>query len=227
MTRLWPAGLLLLAGCAGGDGLALRQLFEDRQETALVPEGPSGPVLRVAARQPGPPAAPDIAVRVAMLGDRVAQANPALGLRPRCCTQSSSIERISHQGTDFIYITDALVKRCATEGQLAAVLAHEIGRMVVEREAIAPPETRQPEVREPQEVPVGTDAGGPFGPADGTRLVELAKYEQQRRRPGVTPPLPSAAVIARDLLQRAGYDPDELSDVTALLHAAEGQRLNR
>jgi predicted Zn-dependent protease len=224
MARSWPAGLLLLGGCcAGVEAPSWRQIFDDGapQGTALVPDGPAGPVRRVAARPPGPPAAPETARRVAAVGERLAAADEGLGLRPRFGTIAAPTEEVFHRGVGEVFVTEGLVKRCGTEGRLAAVLAHELGRMAAEREALVPPEARQPQTREPQEVRVGTDAGGPFGPADGTRLAELAQYERERHRPDVPPPAPSPAAIARSLLRRAGYDPAELSDVAPLLRAAE------
>jgi hypothetical protein len=128
---------------------------------------------------------------------------------------------VFHRGTDALFITDGLSKKCTTEGQLAAVLAYELGRMVAEREALATPDTRQPERPPPMESRVGGDAGGPFGPPDGTRLAELARHEKEHpRRKAAPPPPPDPLVLARGYLERAGYTAKDLEEVAPLLREA-------
>ena len=48
------------------------------------------------------------------------------------------------RGADVV-ITEGLVRQCTSDGQLAAVLCTELGRLVSEREALAPPSVRKPE----------------------------------------------------------------------------------
>jgi hypothetical protein len=64
------------------------------------------------------------------------------------------------------------------------------------------------------------DAGGVFGPPDGTRLAELAKFEKERPKPGAAPPPPDPMVLARIYLKKAGFDPRELDVVAPLLQEA-------
>src|SRR5262249_38297307 len=126
-----------------------------------------------------------------------------------------------HQGTSEIDITEGLAKRCATDGQLTALLAHELGKMVVERETLAGPQARTPERPLPMDVPVGSDNMGSFGAPDQTRLAELGKYEREQHRPGNRPPpLPDVKVLSRGYLTKAGYPESDLEAVQQLLQAA-------
>jgi hypothetical protein len=71
------------------------------------------------------------------------------------------------------------------------------------------------------DVPVGNDSGGTFGPPDGTHLVELAKFEHDRPPRDVTIPPPSPDLLARRILQKAGYTLDDLDAARPLLSESE------
>ena len=126
------------------------------------------------------PAAKETALRVDGVGQQIVKANPQMALRPMFLTIASPQPEVFHRGTTEIYVTEGLANKCVTEGQLAAVLSSELAKMVVDREVLALPETRQPERSPPPEVPVGNDNSTLFGAADGTRRVELAKFERDR-----------------------------------------------
>src|SRR5262249_41192027 len=121
-----------------------------------------------------------------------------------------------------LVISEGLVKLCRTDVQLAAVLAHELGKMVSEREALVSPAARTHDLPPPPEVRVGNAAGATFGSPDGPRYAELAKMDKYRQRGNVPPPPPpSPEVLARSYLKRAGFQAGDLSDAVLLLRQAE------
>jgi hypothetical protein len=170
------------------------------------------------------PASEETGKRVGLIGEKLLAANRQTAIHPVFQTIGSADVEVFHQGATNLYVTEGLVRQCKTDGQLAAVLALELGKMVSEREALARPAARMADRWSPMEVRVGNDVGGTFGAADGTHLAELAKAERQRGAAANAPPPPppSPEVLARCYLCKAGYSSDDLSDVTPLLRKAEG-----
>jgi hypothetical protein len=171
--------------------------------------------------------------RVGEIGRQVLEANPQIGLRPVFSTigaeqtevfhrgPSSTVEASAPQGSQ-VFVSEGLIKQCRTDGQLAAVLAYEMGRLVAERESLASPSARRPDPVPPPAVPVGNDSGGAFGSPDGTRMMELAKIDHLRHHPGSPPPPPpDPLVLARGYLKRAGYPSTDLDDVMPLIEKAD------
>jgi hypothetical protein len=215
MMRCVAAFLLLvtvLAGCFSGDS-----------RHTLV-SNPFGGGAKVASAQvPHDPATEATAVRVASLGQKIVQANPQLGLHPLFTTVGAPQAEIFHRDTGEIIISEGLVRQCKNDGQLAAVLCLELGKLASEREALAHPAARMPERRPPPNVPIGNDSGGTFGPPDGTRFVELAKIDKEVHAPNLPNlPAPPPDVLARSLLEKAGFETSNLEEVSSLLRAAEG-----
>jgi hypothetical protein len=217
---MWLAGAslaLVLCGC-----------FPEERKSLLVPT-PLGntPQLPSTAPVAHAPATEAVARRVLVVSRKVLEANRGIGMNPAFITAGTPQPEIFHQpgkGTQSgqIVISEGLVQRCKTDGQLAAILCQELGKMVAEREALVPGSTRMPGEPMPIYVPVGNDAGGVFGSPDGTRMMELAKYEQSRRTPDNNPPPPpTPEVLARTYLTQAGYSAAELTDVLPLLRQAE------
>src|SRR5262249_47319887 len=148
-------------------------------------------------------------------------ANKEIGLQPQFRTIGAPQLEIFHCGTSVIFITDGLVKQCATDGQLAAVLARELAKMVAEREALAAPETRRPERLPPMEVRIGNDNGGGFGPtSDQTHLAELGKYEKERKNSARPLTAPDPDALARAYLTKAGFAPADLEATLPVLQNA-------
>jgi hypothetical protein len=218
MTRrvspLWLLPLLSAAGC-----------FADSPQK-LVSANPFGTTTPKGAptRTMYAPAIEATAKRVGLLGEKILAANRQTNVHPLFQTVGSSQPEVFHRDASAIYVTEGLVRECKSDGQLAAVLALELGRMVSEREALARPASRMPDRWVPMEVRVGNDIGGAFGAPDGTHLAELAKADRQRGGAANVPPPPppSPEVLARCYLCKAGYSADDLSDVTPLLRKAEG-----
>ncbi len=199
----WGGTFFLLAGgCLPGP-----------ESNTLVPTSPfvnhaCKPVeVRHDVAAPGSKEASD---RVWAVGGRVIAGNPQIGFRPRFSTVGSPKEEIYHHGTREVVITEGLVRRCETDGRLAAVICLELGKMIVERETCVDPVGRVRAERGPVEMPVGNDSGGLFGSPDGTRRMELTKYVEQARHKADSPP-PAPENLARGYLSRAGFDPTELN----------------
>lgn len=213
MMPLW----LPLLGC----------LSEEEQSTLVSPNPFVGemPVAGPArARTSFTEPSIETAARVDSLGRKILAANPQIGLRPLFRVIGAPQPEVFHQGQGSLVVTDGLVKQCQTEGELAAVLCHELGKMVSEREALAGPGALTPGKLPPIQVPVGVDSRGSFGSPDGTQLAELAKYSRTPRgtpRAGSSPLPPDPRKLAGCYLTKAGFTANDLEAATPLLQAAE------
>ncbi len=208
--------LLLLAGC-----LPLQTLDPSLgpQETPLVPARPfGGPAQQTAAKPSFTPASGEMALRVDLVGRKVLAANPSVGVRPLFATLGAPHPEIFHQGTQVIHVTEGLVKRCKNDGELAALICLELGKMVSEREALASRRGRLPAGPPPISVPVGN--ASEFHPTDQVAAAELARYENERKQAARRRP-PDPQALAADYLQKAGYDRATLDAVAPLLEAAD------
>jgi hypothetical protein len=211
--------LLAAAGCLPGDG-----------GTLLVPANPfatdpAPPPNQVASASP---ATNEAATRVGLVGQKLVAANPQLKLRPLFRTVAVSQVEVFHRGTLEVLITEALVKQC-TEGQLAAVLAVELGKMASEREAQAVVQDTLPAHEPLPPLALGSDGAGGRGAADRTDLAELAPYDRQRRAAaGPPPPPPDPQALAHGILVKAGYSAADLQAAEPLLKlAAQNMTLER
>jgi hypothetical protein len=190
--------------------------------TTLVPSNPFGSLPPPQTAHPAlAPASLQAAARVDGLGRKILAANPQTGVEPLFRTIGAPQPEIFHQGTVEVDITEGLVNQCPSDGQLAAVLALELGKMISEREAFAGPQTRAPEREPPMEVRIGSDNGGAYGPADQLHRAELAKYDKERRQraAGAAAP-PDPQVLARAYLLKAGYTAADLDAAAPLFRSA-------
>jgi hypothetical protein len=229
--RLWMLGSVLLgaAGCLKDEQPKLVSAWPTTGQAEAIQPAAPGTSMKV------PPATQQIGARVVCVGDKILKANPQLAMRPAFCTIGTAQPEIFHQasGAAFknptVFISEGLVKQCATEGQLAAVLSLEVGKLVSEREAQVPGSLRFADRGPPPELRVGNDYSPTFGSSDGTRYVELAKLERSRQRPEEPPPPPpKPEVLARIYLTQAGYARTDLDDVMPmLLRAGETPGLER
>lgn len=204
--------LALAAGCtsAGSNATVAANPF------SMPPSPPPGQVRQASFN----PASIEAAARVDLLGRKLVAANPQAGLQPLFRTIGAPQPEIFHHGTAEVDITEGLVKLCQSDGQLAAILCQELGKMVSEREALAGPRAHQPQRQPPMDLRIGNDASG-VGPADQTNIAELAKFEHGRAPSGSNPPrLPDPAVLARSYLTHAQFPEAELDGAAPILAAA-------
>src|ERR1700719_2358292 len=133
-------------------------LSED-SHLSLVPQNPFG---RTPAQTPAgaslAPASLETAARVDRIGVQVCRANEKiLGFKPTWSTIGVPQLEIFHRDISHVFITEGLAKQCVTDGQLAAVLCLELGKIRSEMEIKA---GLQVPLRAP---PMEVSAGGEFG----------------------------------------------------------------
>jgi predicted Zn-dependent protease len=230
-TAAGVLGVLLMLGCEPWqeflDPDAQRPAVRPVDQNPFATPGPA-PAPHAAETSYTPTsAAAGLALRVDRIGRQLLVANSQIGLQPSFITLGAAHVEIFHQDTRAVYVTEGLVQACTTEGQLAAVLALELAKMVVEREALSPTRSHPVEQEPPIEVPIG-NAGQTGGLAvDQARLVELARYEK-RRQAARTTTLPEPQTLAGLYLEKAGYARQELEAIQPLLRrAAENYVLER
>lgn len=221
MRRGWKfshAGLLFCAGCAAAplnpDGPATQQVADSpftQPRTQIVQTSASyRPASQETANQVK-------FVRDKLIGQTAQTAQTSV--QPNVIAIAAADPEIFHVGLSSIYITEGMVKQCQTEGQLAAVLANELGRMVSQREAAVSDQIRNPERLTPIQLPIG--GNGNSREADPINYIEMARYERKypKQQPKLSPPNPQ--LIARGILDRAGYQRTELDAAMPILQNAE------
>jgi hypothetical protein len=165
------------------------------------------------------PASAEVTARVDKIGRQLVDANQQYALRPIFMTAHRPDPEISHQGTTLVMVTDTLASMCTTDGQLAAVMGLELGKMIAERQAQQAAARRQRD--RPQSMNVAIGGGLPGGGSpDHTELAEMVKMhgDNPTSQP-VDPANPES--IARAVLVRAGYADTEVDGVRDMLKAAE------
>jgi hypothetical protein len=209
--------------------LGMAGCFSDPKTTLIQPGLYGRPVTTQTAQVPQATATKEVALRVANLGQKIVADNPQIGLRPvfSCigAAQPTVFHRLNKDQCE-IFISEGLVKQCQTDGQLAAVLCQELGKVGSERTALASAALRLPERDPPPNLHIGSEIGGSFGPSDGTNRAELARLDEMRKQRSLPPPPPPAPeVLARAYLTRAGFAAEDLQAVAPLLRAAEGNTI--
>jgi hypothetical protein len=201
--------MILVTGCIGPEA----------QTTVVAPSPfPNGQVQATLARASFAPPSTAVAARVDTIGRNILAANSEAGIRPLFRTIGVTQLEIFHRGTSEVDITEGLVKQCGSDGQLAALLCQELGKMVAEREASADAKVKAPQAEPPMDVRIGHDGDSAYGAADQTRLAELAKFEQTRRRQAASAASPLDPVyLGRLYLTRAGFNDTDYTAVVPLL----------
>lgn len=141
------------------------------------------------------------AQRVEELGRRIIAQNAFTGLDPLFHTVGDPQPQLYHTGTARLWVSDGLVNRCKSDGELAAVLCSELAAMMAEKRAAAA---------------LGRDADGIPDVRDAaTAGTEVGASGRRTPSPRAAPT--DATAQARDLLRGAGFDPAELDRVQPLL----------
>lgn len=157
--------------------------------------------------------------RVYTVGQKILAVNPELPQRLIFRAAGTPNPELFHQGTSSVVITQKLIEMCQDDSELAALLCVELGKMIAEREALTPPESRQPSPKPPIEAVTFRGDGGLANP-DPLRLRELAHYEAEQRKQVGQNYLPDPLDLARRYLHRAGYRPELIDKVRPLLRVA-------
>jgi hypothetical protein len=220
MVRSLSLMLLVSAALAGGC-LPADFLMPD-DGAAVVPTSPFGtppPVTTTSLSNRPPATNPEFAIKVDEIGRKLVAANPSLGMKPLFSTIGTPQAEIFHRDTGAVFITEGLVRHCKTEGQLAAVLSVELGRMVAEREALVSPATRNPERPPPMVLTMGN--AGQYTGLESVQMAEMAKFDGDRHRPSKKYVPPDPQVLAAGYLEAAGFDRRELDAALPALQEAE------
>lgn len=203
---------LLFAGC-------LPLQTQPDEVTQQVPTSPfAEPRKAMPTRVNYAPASRETSYRVLLIKDQLLAKNERIGLKPYAIAIGSPDPELFHVGNN-LYITEGLVQQCATDNQLAAVLAFELGRMVADREAMVADEIRQPERPRPIALPIG--GNGYASEANPLGNVELARYEKENPKHAPKLARPNPQLVARAILENAGYQRTDLDAALPLLANAE------
>ena len=191
MRNRWSVLLLLLTGC-----LPTQLLPEDpvTQQVASTPF--SEPRRGTPTRVSYAPASQETSHRVLLIKNHLVGANPTVALKPYIIAIGAADPEIFHTDMNHIYITEGLVRQCRTDGQLAAVVAYELGRMVAEREAAISDDVRMPERLLPMPPPIA--GNGNARATDQTFMMEIARHEKQYPKQARKLTRPNPDLIARD-----------------------------
>jgi hypothetical protein len=206
-ASLWAAPLVLTAvGC-----------FTDGVGTLLVSPDTFASNAKLPAGMKGAPATEEAARRALSVSQKILAANTQLGLQPLIFTIGGPEPEIFHTEAGQIFLTEGLVRQCTTDGQLAAVLCQELAKITTEHDELAraakTPDHGLPDADHP-----GNDYRAGFGSADGLRLTELAKEDQEKRRQAAGAANPT--VLARQYLRKAGYADADFDAAGPLLRTA-------
>lgn len=203
MSRRWIIALLPLAivGCLSEE----TDRFGRAKQTAIPPleKLPKGSL--------------EAASRVDDVGQQLRRANADIPAELLFLTIGSPQVTTFHRGTTEVYVSDGVVQRCASDGELAAVLANELAKLTIEAQSQG--RVKRPPERERPFTPQIHRDGDP----DMTQLAEQANYEKQnpRRRPVDAPPELAPNKLAREFLTKAGFSADDLAKAAPLIRQAE------
>jgi hypothetical protein len=219
-TSLLLLGLMLaVAGC-----------LSDDKKLTTVGANPFGkaPRTQVASFKQAPKATQEVSLRVDRVGKKLVAANSSINQKIAFLTLGVPHEEVFHQSqkdVGTIFITEGLAKQCKTDGELAAVLSQELGKLVSEQLAQARPARKPVPNYLLANTHVGNDMGGTIGSADRTDEMIAGHFEkewqQSRQTFPAAPPPPEK--LARTYLTSAGFDAKDLETVTPLLRKAEKQ----
>jgi hypothetical protein len=210
--------------------LAAAGCLSDEKKLTTVSPNAFGKISRaqVASFKQAPPATQEIALRVDRVGKQIVAANPTIKQKVVFMTLGVPHEEIFHQtqkDVSTIFITEQMVKQCKSDGELAAVLSEELGKLVSEQMVQSRPARNPIPASFILNSPVGNDIGGTLGSADRTNDMIAARFEkewqQSRSILPSTPPPPET--LARTYLSSAGFDAKILDTVKPLLRKADKQ----
>ncbi len=232
---------LFLTGCPPWSEFTLEQGTPGSVQNkgmSLVPVNPFGdvtsgpshlplsPVAGERGRCEGPPpakvsytpAGDEFSNQVLAVSAKLFKANPDIAIRPAFITVALPHPEISHQGASQVVISDGLVRQCASDGELAAVLSLELGKMLSEWESADGRWTHMPEKLPPIEVRIGNQTSDLYGGAGMMRQAEMAKYGKEQPARGAAATDPQA--LARAWLMKAGYAARDVDAAMSLLRSA-------
>ena len=199
-----PTALLLLTGLCCFTGCMPSELAPGLATVSSNQLGTPPPIS--AARTSFSPGDGKLTGNVNFVGRELLAFNSNSGLEANLAfvTYPAAAVEIFHLDRTHIYVTEGLVKKCNQE-QLAAVLANELGKIVAERQAVAP----YLDSRDLQPQPSDNSTAG---------WAELVRYDGQQRNRKLR--MPDPRLLAQTFLEKAGYSKGSLELVQPLLQEA-------
>ncbi len=205
--RIATFALLILCGCQDSKWF--------RTAGRLV----NTPVTVPKTREPSVAAA----ARVDQMGRQILSANLFCGVDTSFQLIGNDEPLLFHRGQESVFISDSLVNRCASDEQLAAVLCHELAKMVAEKRNAARMGYAEPLMNVTQTN--NGEMGGITG--DQFRLAELAAIEKRTPKSVVDRVLSETTdpkKIAVELLKTTGIEESHYADVSTLLKGVNKNR---
>lgn len=170
------------------------------------------------ASQKVPEAQIATAARVDQVGGRVLNSIPELKPSVLFLTHGGDEIAITHHGVNQIDISEGMVNQCKTDNELAAVLAYELARLSLDKEARA---NIGREREGPPPVPYDRDVANARTSPDQTELSAAAMWEKNNPHRGAVAQALDPNTLAQCYLKKAEYDPSVLTKVTPLIRQGE------
>lgn len=163
------------------------------------------------------------AARVDQVGRQILAANLFCGVDTSFQVVGHRELLLFHRGQESLFISDALVDRCRTDEELAAVLCHELGRMVAEKRTAARMGYADPlmDVTHSNNGEIGGITGDQF------RLAELAAIEKRTPKKVVDRVVSETTdprKIALEMLRTTGFAESHYSVVEPMLKGLNKNR---
>lgn len=159
-------------------------------------------------------------VRVQQTAQRLYQANPWLRVRPQWYVTTGDTPGVNTQGEQYAMVSSGLVQS-ASDGQLAAVMALQLGDLMAARQRVAIQSVQnRRETSPPPDFYQLHD-----GMTSSQALLDLAAQakfrgdprDPRRREQQQQIPFNDAPTCARQILVQAGYSEHELDQAAPLL----------
>ena len=217
MKRRW-LGCLLLVAANGGC-----MLFDPEPNNGRIGSS-RGNTIKIDKL---PKATLDAYTHADSLGKQILASNPDVKIAPMFLAYGVPELMIFHQGTETICISEGLINRCKTDGELAALFCSELSKMVAEAQ-MQNAERNAVDIEPPYAPRVANDAVDGRTP-DQTNLAEQAIFERSHPRRNIAAPAALAVdpnVLAKSyMFNLAKTNPqisaDDLAKVAPLLRLAE------
>lgn len=159
-------------------------------------------------------------VRVQQTAQRLYQANPWLRVRPQWYVTAGDTPGVNTQGEQYAMVSSGLVQS-ASDGQLAAVMALQLGDLMAARQRVALQSVQnRRETSPPPDIYQERE-----GMTSSQALLDLAAQakfrgdprDPRRREQQQQIPMNDAPTCARQILVQAGYSEYELDQAAPLL----------
>jgi predicted Zn-dependent protease len=163
---------------------------------------------------------PALQAYVRTIGERIARSLAAGHWPYRFSAVESPRAAIRSLPGGTFYVTRGLLEKLETEGELAAVLAHQLAHSAAGHDEREIGRRLDPQVLAGAAMAAARSAGGPVQPADAENLAKvIAAYAEMQYTPEMEA---EADGLALDYMVAAGYHPGEMVRLATLLETTAG-----